>query len=175
MVGVVLMPAILASAQLFDDVNEGKTLCTFKPGTITKIDGFYDFEYVAFVNTPDKYNNQTQSCSSLQIDEIAHAYSLDPALLLAVIMIESNCNQNAIGAVGEVGLGQIRPEIWGEMLYQVGITDISSAEAAAWVLAYHINRFGEYDGVRRYNGSGPKAEAYRDRVLATRDNLKKKM
>lgn len=39
-------------------------------------------------------------------------YNIDPVLVQSVIEVESNYDAQAIGAVGEIGLMQIRPEMW---------------------------------------------------------------
>lgn len=44
------------------------------------------------------------------IELLAPVYNIDPVVAKAVVKVESNYNPNAQGAVGEVGLFQIRPE-----------------------------------------------------------------
>lgn len=82
------------------------------------------------------------------------------------MMAESRCNPDAIGSLGEIGLGQIRYEIWGARLKEAGIirrkADLWSpkvnARATEWILKALPG--SERSKFRAYNGSGPKARAY---------------
>ena len=47
----------------------------------------------------------------------AHKYHLRPPLLGALVRVESRCKPDAIGAKGELGLGQIKPETWAAGTY----------------------------------------------------------
>jgi soluble lytic murein transglycosylase-like protein len=47
----------------------------------------------------------------------AHRYHLRPSLLSALVRVESRCQPDAIGAKGELGLGQIKPETWAAGTY----------------------------------------------------------
>lgn len=175
MAGMFLLPAI---ALMYSEslAQKEKTPCVFEFNSIEKLEILYEVEFVEFANVVDsKQIIHNEKCARLPIKKVAKDFGIDPALLFAVILIESNCEESAIGAVGEIGLGQIRPEIWAQKLEQAGIYDIASVEAAAWVLAYHVHKMGEYEGVQRYNGFGEQAQNYRDKVLTLRDNLKKKM
>jgi hypothetical protein len=46
------------------------------------------------------------------ISYYASMYGIDPKLAVSVAMVESSLNPNAIGSKGEVGLFQLRPEIF---------------------------------------------------------------
>ena len=43
------------------------------------------------------------------VDRAAHRWSVRPALVSALIRVESQCDPLAVGAKGELGLGQIKP------------------------------------------------------------------
>lgn len=87
------------------------------------------------------------------------------------MMTESGCNPDAIGSLGEIGLGQIRYEIWGASLKEAGIirrkADLWSPEvnarATEWILKSLPG--SERNKFRAYNGSGPKARAYADKQM----------
>ena len=43
------------------------------------------------------------------VDRAAHKWGVQPALVSAIIRVESQCDPLAVGAKGELGLGQIKP------------------------------------------------------------------
>lgn len=51
------------------------------------------------------------------VQHAAHRYHLRPSLLSALVRVESRCKVDAIGAKGELGLGQIKPETWAAGAY----------------------------------------------------------
>lgn len=81
---------------------------------------------------------------------------VDPALLRAVMMVESRGNPNARSGAGARGLMQIMPET----AKNLGITDVDklydpevSIRLGAMVLAQNLKRFGNTDdALRAYNG-----------------------
>lgn len=87
-----------------------------------------------------------------------------PRVLAAVAAKESNFRLNARGAAGEVGAFQIRPEIHGHP----GKTWGSQSKAAERLLRDLVAGSGGRlePAVRKYNGSGPKAERYAKHVMA---------
>jgi hypothetical protein len=114
------------------------------------------------------------NCHNSEILEFSKQYEIDPALLAAIILIESNCKYDAVGLVGEQGLGQIREEFWGEFLKEEGIEDIKSVQAVAAILSYHVKKWGLEKGIERYNGQGERARRYREKVLKKRDEIASK-
>lgn len=96
----------------------------------------------------------------------------DPALLLAVVGVESSWRPWALGNVGEVGLCQVRPELHGFSAAEL-IDPEANIAAAARVLQGCLARSGgDMEGaVRRYNGAGPAAERYATKVLAEHRRL----
>lgn len=88
-----------------------------------------------------------------------------------IVMVESNCNPQARGAAGELGLGQIRPQVWGSRLRGAGVikrdTDLlqprKNIRAVVWILEQLPGKLE--NKLRAYNGSGPKARKYAKRLL----------
>lgn len=74
-----------------------------------------------------------------------------------------------IGSIGRQGVGpcQLTSKEWQDAAdARGGCWDPSANMLAAFSgLVTMVNKYGLPDGVRRYNGSGPAAEAYRDQVL----------
>jgi len=110
-------------------------------------------------------------CYQKDIEKFSKQYEICPALLLAVIMVESNCRIEAVGMSGELGLGQIRQEFWRDFLNQQGIDDIRGVEATASVLSYHVKKWGMEKGVERYNGKGKKSIEYRQKIMKKRSEI----
>jgi soluble lytic murein transglycosylase-like protein len=102
----------------------------------------------------------------------AKHFPSDPALLLAVVGVESSWRPWALGSVGEVGLCQVRPELHGASAADL-IDPESNIEVAARVLRGCLARSrGDVAGaLRRYNGTGPAAERYAVKVLAEHRRL----
>lgn len=102
----------------------------------------------------------------------AKHFPSDPALLLAVVGVESSWRPWALGGVGEVGLCQVRPDLHGVSAAEL-LDPESNIEAAARVLRGCLVRSkGDVEGaLRRYNGTGPAAERYASKVLAEHRRL----
>lgn len=102
----------------------------------------------------------------------ARHFPSDPALLLAVVGVESSWRPWALGNVGEVGLCQVRPDLHGASAAEL-IDPEANIEAAARVLRGCLVRSGgDIPGaIRRYNGAGPAAERYASKVLAEHRRL----
>jgi soluble lytic murein transglycosylase-like protein len=97
---------------------------------------------------------------------------LDPALLLAIVGVESSWRPWTVGAKGEVGLCQVRPDIHGATATELADPAIN-VRIAAKVLRHCLKRAGGdiAGGVARYNGRGEAAEKYAARVLREREKL----
>lgn len=89
----------------------------------------------------------------------------------ALVMRESLCDPRAKGSSGELGLGQIRPKVWGSRLREAGIIgrdkDLlnprKNVRAVVWILEQLPG--GLESKLRAYNGSGPKARRYAKHLL----------
>lgn len=87
-----------------------------------------------------------------------------PRVMAAIAWRESRFNPKARGAVGERGMYQVRPEVWGDP----GRSVHSQTEKTEKVLLALIDEHGGLSrAVERYNGSGTAAKRYREQVLAT--------
>jgi soluble lytic murein transglycosylase-like protein len=98
------------------------------------------------------------------------ATGINPRLIALTVYRESRCKVNALGAVGEIGMGQVYPRIWEETLVNEGVIksvdDLYDPEvnlrATGFILgeALRYAKGDPVDALRRYNGSGPAAERY---------------
>lgn len=77
----------------------------------------------------------------------APGHGVRPALAVAVAWHESRLYRHAIGALGEVGPLQVRPEM------HCGGTCADPIGAGLTVLARYVGRHGEADGMCRYRGA----------------------
>ncbi|UIF87807.1 transglycosylase SLT domain-containing protein [Cupriavidus necator] len=105
-------------------------------------------------------------------------YGVDPKLLKAIAMKESTLDPNAVGSLNDNGTrdyGLMQHN--SRYLASRGITDWSDPEqsirAAAKFLRQNIDAShgNVRRGVRMYNGSGPRAEAYADDVMGRYANV----
>lgn len=101
-------------------------------------------------------------------------YGVDPALLKTIAMKESGLNPDAVGGLNDngtrdYGLMQHNSKFLAERGLDNGgwKNPERSVEEAAKLLRKNIERAGSVrGGVRMYNGTGPKAEAYADDVMS---------
>lgn len=96
----------------------------------------------------------------------------DPALMLALVGVESSFRVWSHGAAGEVGLCQVRPDMHGASAAELIGPEVN-IKTAARVLRAGIERAGGdvTGGLRRYNGVGKAARHYAAKVLAERRRL----
>jgi soluble lytic murein transglycosylase-like protein len=99
-------------------------------------------------------------------------FPADPALLLAIVGVESSWRPWTVGGKGEVGLCQVRPDIHGASATELADPAIN-VRTAAKLLRHCLKRAGGdmAGAVARYNGRGDAAEEYSKRVLAERGRL----
>jgi len=97
--------------------------------------------------------------------EIAGEERVPPRLLSAVVSVESAWRVNARGAKGEVGLMQLMPAT----ARALGVDPLDphqNLRGGARFLRYHYEREGSWTrALERYNGRGPRARAYAQRIL----------
>jgi len=106
--------------------------------------------------------------------DAADEFGIDPWMLATTVNRESGCNPKALGTVGEIGLGQIHPDVWVDTLKAEGIIKSKSdlwkvrtnLRATAFVLK-SVKASSLHTTFRRYNGSGEAAEQYADDQVAT--------
>ena len=100
--------------------------------------------------------------------DASEEFNIEPDALFVVVKAESACDVEAIGELGEVGLGQIYPKAWKNKIPKVlelsSWNDITAPRqnlrAAAFILSDCIARKGLQKGFSCYNGRGIKAERY---------------
>ena len=108
---------------------------------------------------------------------VAKRYELDADLLLAQAWTESHFRNDLRGGHGEVGLMQVRPDLWVDKLDFVDtaeeLGDLRlNIEAGAWILAKYIEKYGSvHNGLRAYNGWG--GTKYAPLVLSRYQQIKK--
>jgi len=113
----------------------------------------------------------TQHCEYTpphHLNELIHGASKEfdvPARAIALTVYrESGCKTSAVGSSGEIGLMQINPSVWGPSLRKRGFNIHKSKDnirAGALILVYLRSvSSGVKETLRRYNGSGKKAELY---------------
>lgn len=107
---------------------------------------------------------------SRMVEDAAEETGINPRLLALTVYRESRCKADALGAVGEIGLGQVYPRIWKEPLVEEGIIDsvddLYDPEVNLRAVGFILGESLRYakgdptDALRRYNGDGPAAERY---------------
>lgn len=100
-----------------------------------------------------------------QADDEALAADVHPRLYAALIKTESDWREDARGAAGEIGLAQLKPST--ARLLGVDPRDVrQNLRGGARLLRAHYDRTGDWTrALEAYNGRGPRARAYAQRVL----------
>jgi soluble lytic murein transglycosylase-like protein len=108
------------------------------------------------------------------IDRYSREYDLDPALVLALIRVESSGRTWVRSSKGAVGLMQVMPYMMDPMgLAGNAATIESNIQAGCAILADNIRRLGEEDGISSYFwGARIRDVAYFEKVSAARDDLR---
>jgi soluble lytic murein transglycosylase-like protein len=102
-------------------------------------------------------------------------YALDPQLVTAIILVESEARPWALSQKGAVGLMQVMPHMSEARILAGNLTTIESNVAAGCsILSDNIRRLGEDDGISAYFwGSDIRGVAYLDRVRAARATVRR--
>jgi soluble lytic murein transglycosylase-like protein len=138
----------------------------------------YDAERVAVI-----VSDINPTLSSAQRRRIGEAvvrssgkHGLDPELVTAVVIVESNARPWVVSRKGAVGLMQVMPHMVGGMDLVGNLTTIeSNIEAGCLILADNIRRLGEDDGISAYFwGSDIRGVAYLDRVREARATIRRR-
>lgn len=84
---------------------------------------------------------------------------LDPYLVLAIIMVESSANYDAVSAKGAIGLMQIMP-FWIDELQITGDLFVidRNVDAGTFILSEYIRVHGRDAGIQRYFWGGVKPD-----------------
>ena len=104
----------------------------------------------------------------------SHRYSLDPYLVTAVLLVESDARPWAESGKGAIGLMQVMP-YWAEKLPLAGnlATIESNVEAGCFILADNIRRLGEAKGISSYFwGRQIRGVAYLEKVEKARARVR---
>lgn len=126
---------------------------------------------------PAEVEDYTRHCQSAPPDDFnglievaAEAHGINPRMIALTVYRESHCKAEAVGAVGEIGLGQVYPAIWSHVLTEEGIIksvgDLYDPAINLLATGFILSESLRYakgnpaDALRRYNGSGPAARRY---------------
>jgi soluble lytic murein transglycosylase-like protein len=101
-------------------------------------------------------------------------YGLDPDLVTAIMLVESDARPWAHSPAGAVGLMQVMPHMMRPMgLAGNAATIESNIEAGCFILANNIRRLGVEDGISAYFwGSRIRGVAYLEKVLEARARVR---
>ena len=104
----------------------------------------------------------------------ANRYELDPDLVLAVILVESDARPEAHSPKGALGLMQVMPHMMRPLELAGNATTVeSNIEAGCFILADNIRRWGFERGVSAYFwGTQIRDDRYLAKVLKARDRVR---
>ena len=102
-------------------------------------------------------------------------YDLDPYLVTAVLLVESDARPWAVSGKGAIGLMQVMPYMAEKLPLAGNLTTIeSNVEAGCFILADNISRLGEAKGISSYFwGRRIRGVAYLEKVQETRARVRK--
>lgn len=127
-----------------------------------------------------KYRVALDSTRSIVASAYVSARDLgvDPALVLAVMGIESRMNPLAASPMGAVGLMQIIPRFHADKLEDVGgmaaaLDPAANIRVGTMILKDYLQRFGGVEaGLKAYSGATGDDFGYATKVLAERDRIR---
>lgn len=101
-------------------------------------------------------------------------YGLDPFLVIAVLLVESDARPWAMSGKGAIGLMQVMPYMAEKMPLAGNLTTIeSNVDAGCFILADNIRRLGEAKGISSYFwGRRIRGVAYLEKVQETRARVR---
>jgi soluble lytic murein transglycosylase-like protein len=101
-------------------------------------------------------------------------YDLDPYLVTAVLLVESDARPWAMSGKGAVGLMQVMPYMAEKLPLAGNLTTIeSNVEAGCFILSDNIRRLGEAKGISSYFwGRRIRGLAYLEKVQETRARVR---
>ncbi len=108
------------------------------------------------------------------IDRYSARYQLDPDLVMAIVLVESNARPWARSPKGAVGLMQVMPHMMRPMGLAGNLATVeSNIEAGCFILAHNIERLGVEEGISAYFwGSRIRGVAYLEKVLEARARVR---
>lgn len=111
-----------------------------------------------------KVFGRSEGCRDVDGDTIrftsdaAVTAGIDPRIVASVMAVESGCNQFAISPRGAIGLMQVMAKTWKDRFDFAGNVNLLNAKdnirVGTKILAELVDRYGNTEGVRRYNGLG---------------------
>jgi soluble lytic murein transglycosylase-like protein len=112
-------------------------------------------------------------CGDVNLAELtarsAAKTGLPANVIAAEIAVESSCNPLAVSKAGAIGLTQVMPRVWAQEYNNFRDKNLlkteDSIEVGMDILSRNVQEHGLRDGIRRYNGSGPEADAYAVKVM----------
>lgn len=101
-------------------------------------------------------------------------YGLDPYLVIAVLLVESDARPWAESRKGAIGLMQVMPYMAEDLPLAGNLTTIeSNVDAGCYILADNIRRLGEAKGISSYFwGRRIRGMAYLEKVQETRARVR---
>ena len=101
-------------------------------------------------------------------------YGLDPFLVIAVLLVESDARPWAMSGKGAIGLMQVMPYMAEKLPLAGNLTTIeSNVDAGCFILADNIRRLGEPKGISSYFwGRRIRGVAYLEKVQETRARVR---
>jgi hypothetical protein len=101
-------------------------------------------------------------------------YGLDPFLVIAVLLVESDARPWAESGKGAIGLMQVMPYMAEKLPLAGNLTTIeSNVDAGCFILADNIRRLGEAKGISSYFwGRRIRGVAYLEKVQETRARVR---
>jgi len=101
-------------------------------------------------------------------------YGLDPFLVIAVLLVESDARPWAVSEKGAIGLMQVMPYMAEKLPLAGNLTTIeSNVDAGCFILADNIRRLGEAKGISSYFwGRRIRGVAYLEKVQETRARVR---
>jgi hypothetical protein len=101
-------------------------------------------------------------------------YGLDPFLVIAVLLVESDARPWAVSGKGAIGLMQVMPYMAEKLPLAGNLTTIeSNVDAGCFILADNIRRLGEARGISSYFwGRRIRGVAYLEKVQETRARVR---
>lgn len=108
------------------------------------------------------------------IDRYSAQYHLDPDLVMAIVLVESDARPWARSPKGAVGLMQVMPHMMRPMGLAGNLATVeSNIEAGCFILAHNIERLGVEKGISAYFwGSRIRGVAYLEKVLEARARVR---
>jgi len=111
-----------------------------------------------------KVFGRSEECSSASPELIftvastARAKEIDPRIVAATIVVESNCNPYATSSKGAIGLMQVMPSIWKTTYDFQGKVNLlnrqDNIKTGTDILAGYIKKYGKSGGILHYQGTG---------------------